>query len=62
MNKELTFAMVREVFEGQGESVMRIAFSAQNIVDDPELAEAAKAAIDAEDGFDQLLRDRDFER
>lgn len=57
-NRVLYLAEYKSPYTGSGESVMQLAFYAQDLIDDPELAAAAKAAVEAEDQFDRLLDER----
>jgi hypothetical protein len=60
--KKITVATFKEIYNGRGDSVMEMAYDAQGITDDPELAEAGKAAIKAEDEFLRLCNERQIER
>ena len=60
--KKITLEEFKETYSGRGDSVMGMADSAQGITDDPELAEAGRAAIRAEDEFLNLCNERGIER
>jgi hypothetical protein len=58
----MTYEKFKQRNEGNGESVMMLAFFAVQIDDDPELKQLAEEAIEAEDKFDEALRRRGFNR